>query len=447
MALLNIAFRNIQRNVRRSVTTVMAIATGAVAMLVFGSFMAFIVIGYRTGVVEGVGHLAVFKAGYFEVGSGNPGGYGISDYDRVAKIISDDPALAPLIEIVTPTITLYGLASNPAIDTSKTFFGLGVVPSDRLHMMTWNEYRLRYPGRAPMQLSDDDRSVGVIGSGMARILGLCAPLKVTDCPQQAGGQAAAAATPVDPNAMPQINLLAAASGGAPSIVTLKVAQAQVQGVKEFDDSFIGLNLDLAQQLLFGRGEKKVTSLVIQLHHTADITAARHRLEGLFKENNLDLEMRDYTELTPQYNETVGMFGAIFVFISVVMGLIVLFTVVNTMSLSVIERTNEIGTTRALGVRRSGIRREFLAEGALLGVIGATLGVVLAWALTFIINHAGLNWEPPGAVEPIPLRMLFDGIPTLIVATWLGLILVATIAAMIPAARAARMPVVDALRHA
>jgi putative ABC transport system permease protein len=447
MTLLKIAARNILRNVRRSAMTMAAIAVGAVAMLVFGSFMAFVVIGYRTGVVESVGHLAVFKSGYIEVGSGNPGGYGIADYDRVMKLMRDDPVVGPRTAIITPTVTLYGLAGNYVVDTSKTFLGIGVIPSDHARMALWNEYNLRYPGRPPLDLADDAPTRGVIGYGLARILGLCAPLHVPNChalpSAKKGGssdQAHAAAAP------PRLDLLAATAGGAPSVVAMTVAQAQNQAVKELDDSLVMMHLALAQQLLFGTGEKKVTSLVLQLHHTDDIGTVRARLMAIFKDNNLPLEIRDYSQLTPQYNETVGLFGAIFAFIVVVMGVIVLFTVINTMSMSVIERTNEIGTTRALGVRRAGIRREFLLEGALLGFIGATVGVALAAAVCALINHSGLTWNPPGQTTPIPFRVLFTGFPAMIVATWLGLILVATIAALIPADRAARMPVVDALRH-
>jgi hypothetical protein len=58
---------------------------------------------------------------------------------------------------------------------------------------------------------------------------------------------------------------------------------------------------------------------------------------------------------------------------------VLFTVGNTMSTAVIERTVEIGTLRAMGLRRGGIRRLFVCEGLLLGLVGAALGVLIAAA--------------------------------------------------------------------
>ena len=446
LTLIKIALRNILRNKRRSAMTIGAIAVGAVAMLVFASYLGFVVLGYRTGVVETVGHLAVYKNGYFEVGSGNPGGYGIADYDATMKLIHDDPVVGPTIEVLTPTVTLYGLASNSAIDTSKTFLGVGIVPSDHERMIRWNEYHLHGgPPRAMTAMSDADPTRGVVGTGLARILGLCQPLQVADCvdPPNAPHDFPDATSA---DGLPKIDLLAAAAGGAPSIVNLTVTQAQGQGVKEFDDSFVAMHIALAQQLLYGKGEPKVTSIVLQLHHTADIPMVRQRLEALFKEKGLDLELRDYTELAPQYNQTVGMFDAIFAFISVIMGVIVLFAVINTMGMSVMERTNEIGTTRALGVRRRGIRRQFLAEGSMLGFIGATLGLVVAWAITVAINAANLTWIPPGQVTPVPFLVLFAGIPALIVFTWVGLILIATLAALAPAARAAKMPVVDALRH-
>ena len=207
-----------------------------------------------------------------------------------------------------------------------------------------------------------------------------------------------------------------------------------------------MNLALAQQLLYGRGEHKAVGIVLQLNRTEDIVPARARLRSLFKEHHLDLDFRDFTELQPQYNQIVGLFGAIFFFIAIVMGVIVLFTIVNTMSMSVMERTNEIGTARAMGVRRSGIRRQFLIEGWMLGVIGATAGLIVSASIAFAVNHAGLRWMPPGQAAPIPLKVLTSGVELLIVAVWLGLMLMATVAALIPANRAARMPVVDALRH-
>src|SRR5581483_11723759 len=104
---------------------------------------------------------------------------------------------------------------------------------------------------------------------------------------------------------------------------------------------------------------------------------------------------------------------------------------------VVERTAEIGTLRAIGLRRRGIRWLFVCEGVLLGAIGAVLGVAIAVVLATVINHSGLTWTPPGRV-PVPLAIYVWGETRLIVGTVVGLIAVAVLSAWWPARRAARM---------
>jgi putative ABC transport system permease protein len=138
-----------------------------------------------------------------------------------------------------------------------------------------------------------------------------------------------------------------------------------------------------------------------------------------------------------------MFG----FIAVLIGAIVLFTVTNTMSMAVVERTAEIGTLRAIGRRRAGIRAMFVTEGLVLGVLGALLGSVVAALAGVAVNHMGLTWTPPGRVEPVALAVRVASEHRLLLASAVGLVIVAALSALLPAARAARMNIVDALRHA
>ncbi|MGH8180642.1 MAG: ABC transporter permease [Steroidobacteraceae bacterium] len=465
--LLTIAFRNTLRNLRRSLMTGSAVAAGALAMLLFGGFAAYIFAALETSNVQRIGHLTVFRQGYFLLGAGNPAAYGIDHYQEVMRLIEHDPVVGPMINVITPTQSLVGIAGNFSgdVEASKTFLGTGLIPSDSERMRQWNEYHASIRYVPDNHMSDEDPSRGVIGGGLARVLGLCAALGLSGCPQlpvQQPSRAENAAAPASDVAAlaardlgadrqrsasePRIDLLAATAGGAPNVVELSVGGAEPQGVKELDDNFVAMPLALAQQLVYGRGEHKATGIVLQLRRSEDLPAARARLNTLFRQSHLDLDVRDFGELAPFYGQVVRMFSSIFLFIALVMGVIVLFAVINTMTMNVMERTNEVGTVRALGVRRAGIRAQFTAEGILLGAIGATVGVALALIVAALINGAGLTWMPPGNANAAPLRLDVAGRPLLIAGSWLGLAIVTTLAALLPANRAARLPVVDALRH-
>jgi putative ABC transport system permease protein len=466
--LIKIAFRNMLRNLRRSLMTGSAVAAGALALLLFGGFAAYIFASLETNNVRRIGHLTVFREGYFLLGAGNPAAYGIDRYRDVIELIERDPVVGPMINVITPTQSLVGIAGNfsGGVEASKTFLGTGLIPSHRERMRQWDEFRVSAGYVPDRRMSDGDPSRGEIGVGLARVLGLCGPLGLHGCPAlpaapppsgAAAGVAsrdltdlaardlAAGAQGSDPT--PQIDLLAATAGGAPNVVQFAVGGAEPQGVKELDDNFVAMPLGLAQQLVYGRSEHKATGIVLQLHRSEDLPAARVRLTTLFKQKHLDLEVRDFGELSPFYGQVKKMFSAIFLFIALVMGVIVLFAVVNTMTMNVMERTNEVGTIRALGIRRAGIRSQFTVEGVLIGAIGATVGAALALAIAALVNHCGLTWIPPGNATAVPLRLDVAGRAALVGGAWLGLAIVTTLAALLPANRAARLPVVDALRHA
>jgi putative ABC transport system permease protein len=459
--LFKIAFRNILRNARRSLMTLLAIAVGGVSMVLFGEFVGFVRASLETNAVQNVGHLTIYRRGFFDYGAGNPAAFGIRDYARVVKLVADDPAIVPALRVITPTVSLTGIVGNFEIDTSKTFLGTGYVPADRETMRRWDEHGVS--SRRALEdsgLRADDESRGVVGVGLARVLGLCGPLHILHCPARpdlsaavASNAGAAPDVPIDADwaappasGAPRLDLLAATVSGAPNVMSLNVTRAEPQGARELDENFVVMNFTLAQKLLYGRGEPQATGLVLQLHRTEDVKRVRARLATLFADHHLDLEVRDFAEREPFYKQAVGMFGAIFLFISLIMGVIVLFTVVNTMGTSVVERTSEIGTARAMGLRRGGVRRMFVGEGAILGALGATVGVATGQLVAIAFNRTGSTWTPPGQAAPVPLEVLTSHVGGLLAGIWLALVITATVAAVVPANRAARLKVVDALRH-
>lgn len=438
--MFKIALRNILRNRRRTLMTALSIIVGTTALILVGEYNAMIRVGMETGLVRSLGHLGVFQKGYFEYGGGSPAQYSIADYRHVIDLIRNDPEMKAMVTVVTPRVALGGIAGSAVSDRSKTFFGRGVVPADQNRMNQWDGYGVSGDEFPTSGLTDSDPSRGVVGVGLARILGLCTQTRLQGCP---ASPAPAGQSPI--GLAPQIQLLSG-GGGAPNVVNLTVARASGQGAKEADDSYVGLHFTLAQQLLYGGGEHKAVSIAIQLRHTADMARAKARLQALFAVHHLDLDTRDFNEMYPMFRQILGYFMAIVAFLGVVMTIIVAFAVANTMSMSVMERTNEIGTARAMGVRRSAVRRQFLVEGAMLGALGAGIGLVVARLCTILINHAHITYTPPGNSAPVNFSLLTTGTASLQVTVWIVLTLIAMLASILPATRAAHMNVVDALRH-
>ncbi len=458
-----LAVRNLERNRRRSITTLAAIVVGAVAILLFGGYTRNLRYGLQMGFVRSSGHLQIQHKDYFLYGSGNPAAYGIADYQRVMEVVRHDPVLAPMLTVVTPTLQLGGIAGNFAAGVSRTVIATGSDVDGQNQLRKWNDFGFQGTPD-PLPLTGTAPNAAVVGEGVARVLQLCKPLHVARCaapesmatrsvsntmPQDLADLSAAEAAGGSHTQDTRIELLAATARGAPNVASLSVVKVESQAVKELDDIYVALHLRQAQRLIYGGDAPQVTAIILQLHHTAQIPAARARLEQLlgttFKGQSL--EVHDYEALNPYYGQTVGFFAAIFGFISILIGVIVLFTVGNTMSMAVVERTAEIGTLRAIGVRRAGIRKIFMMEGMLLGLTGSVLGIVTALILAFLINHGGITWTPPGRVDPVPLTVRVWGEPRPMIGVVVALTLVTLVSSWIPSRRGARINIVSALRHA
>jgi putative ABC transport system permease protein len=139
-----------------------------------------------------------------------------------------------------------------------------------------------------------------------------------------------------------------------------------------------------------------------------------------------------------------MFDMIFSFILAIVLTIVVMSVTNAMSMSVVERTREIGTLRAIGLRRAGVVKLFVTEALLLVGIGCAAGLLLTLLVRLGVNAAHISYTPPNGTGRVPLLVGLDAgkmIFTFIVLGALGLV-----AALFPARRAARRPVTESLAH-
>lgn len=464
MMTLNLAIRNLLRNRRRSLATLLAMAIGSTSILLFGGFSANINYMMHTHHVQTGGHLQIQHRDFYLYGSGNPSAYGIAQYAEILTAIKNDDVLKDMVLVVTPTLQFGGIAGNYAAGVSRTVIGNGFVAPDISRMRQWNDFDVRIKGAA-FGLDGAPQDAAIVGKGVARVLQLCDALKIERCPvpekeAQPEGNAlpddiaalslqestpASGASAVNPR---RIEVLVVSARGAPNVTSVEVIRAEEQGIKELDEVYVMMHFARIQQLMYGDTPPKATSIMVQLQHSDQIPAALERLAPIREKYSPSQPLRilDFRSLNPFYVQTIQMFDTIFGFVFVLIGAIVLFTVSNTMNTAVVERTVEIGTLRAIGLRRGGVLQLFVTEGALIGLCGAILGVVLAILFSVTVNQMGLTWWPPGNAEPLPLTITVLGESKMIIGTTMGLIGIAVLSAWWPAYRAAQLNVVEALRH-
>jgi putative ABC transport system permease protein len=133
------------------------------------------------------------------------------------------------------------------------------------------------------------------------------------------------------------------------------------------------------------------------------------------------------------------------FLAAIALLVAALGIINTMLMTVLERTHEIGVMKAVGARDRHIQMIFLAEGALIGLIGGGLGLFLGWVIS-LPGESVVRWLLQDQVLPTLTHSLFV-FPwwlTLGAPTFAGL--VTTLAAVYPAHRATRINPITALRH-
>jgi putative ABC transport system permease protein len=119
--------------------------------------------------------------------------------------------------------------------------------------------------------------------------------------------------------------------------------------------------------------------------------------------------------------------------------------VNTLLMSMMERTREIGTMLAMGTPRAWIIALFMLEATLLGALGAAAGLLAGNLLASLIDFSGIHLPPPpGSTDPMKFYVLH--VPILMVGSSLLVIVSLALASILPAIRASRLQIAEALAH-
>ena len=466
---LLLALRNVGRNRRRSAVTILGVALSCGGLGLFGGYVVWSFHAVEEQTIACFGHLQIYKKGYYDEGSGDPSSYALSNYEQIRQMLVTDEIIGPRLEMVTAQIVVTGIVNCAATGASTTFYGVGVFPADDDRLWRWNPYGICPASslaintalhEGPAELAEDDANGGSVGPGLARILKLGReppPAKKTTAPAAAEGsdqevdlsflteQATAKSEPA--STRPQLDLLVSPPGGGlPNVTTLGLRKIIPRATKELDDALIKLPIQQASELLFPGQPLHATAVIALLKRTEDTEIVVQRLQELIAQNHLDLEWKRWLEIRPMYSQVKRFMSIIFGFVFILLAVLVAFAIYNTQSASIVERLGEIGTLRAMGLTRFGVWKILALEGFCLGLIGGLIGVAISIGGDLFLRSVNILYIPPGVsfynkVEVLVLRQ-----PWIMLIAFGGSLLCAIISSALPARRAARTPIVEALRH-
>jgi putative ABC transport system permease protein len=178
---------------------------------------------------------------------------------------------------------------------------------------------------------------------------------------------------------------------------------------------------------------------VEVERLEDVKAVSKRIEAM------GLEAHSLAKFVEQEQFTYVLIFSAMTVIAMVSLLVAALGITNTMLMSVLERVREIGVMKAVGARDGHIQLIFLVEGALVGLVGGLLGLLLGWAASF----PGDAWVRAMVEEGMELKLqesIFVFPWWLVLGTPTFACLVTTLAAYYPARRAARVNPITALRH-
>ncbi len=399
---LRLALRNILRQRRRSLTAIAAIGFGVISLMLAAGYIEWTYWSIREeSTTNQIGHIQITKPGYHENGLSDPFAYllpgTVAGLDKLAKL--------PQVKSVAPRLTFNGLVSHG--ENTLSFIGEGIDPDKD----PYSSNILVVEGRL---LSVDDPRGIVLGAGLAANLGV----KTGDT----------------------IVLLSNSATGGINAVEGMVRGLISTSMKDFDDNILRIGIGMARQLLRTDGAHLWVTTLRDTEMTGKVMD-KLREESWFS----GMAVTPWTRLADYYNKTVELFSRQVGVVKLIIGLIIVLSISNTMTMSVMERTQEIGTAMALGLRRRRILSLFLLEGGLLGVLAGLIGIGLGYLLALLISHIGIPMPPaPGMSRGYIGHIIIT--PGIAIDALLLAISTTLLASLYPAWRAARLNIVDALRH-
>lgn len=402
-----LASRNLLRNRKRSALALGAIGFGVIALMLGGGFLEWVMWAMRESAIQGrLGHIQVTEQDFLSNGVADPFAYLLPQGSKAEQ----DLTKWPHVSVLAPRLAFSGLASHG--DVTMSYLAEGVDPVKEAKISV--DFRIA----SGKPLAETDPKGIIVGIGLAELLGV------------APGDA--------------LTLLATTESGGLNGIDTHVRGIFSTSNKVWNDSSLRLPLTTARELLRVNGAHTWVLLLDDTHKTEAVLAQLNQSQWHTKAG-LKLEFTPWTKLADFYNKTVALFSSQMNVVRFIIGVIIALSISNVLVMGVLQRTSEIGTLMAIGLRRRKILQLFISEGMLLGLLGGAIGVSSGYLLGEFISFIGIPMPPAPGMDKGFTGEIMVTWPTALSAFVLAVV-TTLLASVYPAWKASRLEIVNALRH-
>jgi putative ABC transport system permease protein len=235
--------------------------------------------------------------------------------------------------------------------------------------------------------------------------------------------------------------------GLNRVLTIEGKSFRVVGILEDgeSDNSIIMPIDAAVEIIEDAEQDVYDSIVVKADNVDNVETVVDAIEGklmisrhIVKDDDRDFTVSDslsQAESASEMMDSMTLFLGAIAGVSLVVGSV---GIANTMFTSVMEKTKEIGTMKAIGAKNSDIMMIFLVNSALVGFVGGVLGIVLSLGLTSMLPYLGISIMRSSMGSTIAPDLMLMGISIAVV--------IGVLSGVIPAYNASKMKPVDALRY-
>jgi ABC-type lipoprotein release transport system permease subunit len=410
---LKFAFRNLRRNFRRTLLTISGMAAGFTVLL----WLQCILKGTSQQIVDNVtstqvGHLQIWREEYVEDQL-----IQFTFTPNQSALKKSLPAGALSSErVLLPALVSSGEQSSPLLLT-------GVIPAEEAQITQIKNNRVE--GEFLSEAPDPDckqREI-YLGKSMAGLLHVGLGDKVV--------------------------IMAQATDGTLGNELFRVRGLFDTGSKIFDRGTAYAELHCVQKIGLLSG---IHEIAIKLPQSADFILSQNQIRASIASVGDHLKLTSWKDVVPPLAGMVNFNDATLLLVSIVLFGVTTFGIINTLMMSVFERTREFGVMLALGATPTGVCLLVLLEALTIGLLAAVIGTSLGIVWVLYHQHVGFNLQPylgnEISVSQFKLQPIvhpqfsFGRYFSLAAAT----IFFSTFAGLVPALQAARMNIIDAIKH-